>query len=106
PLFSYWHYNKTLKQIVKKSSLSREVLHYRTVGGELKETVKDFSDLVSSHTARRTFASNAYLMGIDPLDIMKITGHKSFNSFFKYIRCENLNVALKIATHNFFNINF
>jgi len=104
--FSEAYYNMTLKKIISKSKLERNVLFHRTEGGEKIERVKKFSDLISSHTARRTFASNAYLMGIDPLDVMKITGHKSYNSFFKYIRCENLAVALRVSTHEFFNIDF
>jgi|SRR5690554_479008 len=104
--FSEWYYNRTLKEIISKTEIEREVLFHRTEGGERTERVKLFSSLMSSHTARRTFASNAYLMGIDPLDVMKITGHKSYNSFFKYLRCENLGIAMRISTHEFFNIDF
>lgn len=104
--FSDWYYNRTLKEIISGTKIDKEVLFHRTEGGEKIERVRMFSEMVGSHTARRTFASNAYLMGIDPLDVMKITGHKSYNSFFKYLRCENLSVAVRISTHEFFNINF
>lgn len=100
--FSEWYYRRTLKEIVAHSDLEREVFFHRTEGGEKIERIVMYSDLMGTHTARRTFASNAYLAGINPLDIMKITGHKSFNSFFKYIRCENLATALKISDHDFF----
>ena len=103
-LFSDWYYNRTLKEIVSETTIEKEVLFHRTEGGERIERVKLFSEMIGSHTARRTFASNAYLMGIDPLDVMKITGHKSYNSFFKYLRCENLGVAMRISTHEFFNL--
>lgn len=102
--FSDWYYNRTLKEILSESEIEKEVLFHRTEGGERIERVKLFSEMIGSHTARRTFASNAYLMGIDPLDVMKITGHKSYNSFFKYLRCENLGVAMRISTHEFFNL--
>lgn len=104
--FSEWYYNRTLKEIIAETKIEKEVLFHRTEGGERIERVKLFSEMIGSHTARRTFASNAYLMGIDPLDVMKITGHKSYNSFFKYLRCENLGIAMRISTHEFFNINF
>ena len=104
--FSDWYYNRTLKEIISETQIEKEILFHRTEGGERIERLKMFSELVGSHTARRTFASNAYLMGIDPLDVMKITGHKSYNSFFKYLRCENLGVAMRISTHQFFNIDF
>jgi len=40
---------------------------------------------IRSHTARRSFATNAYLAGIPMRDIMQITGHRSTESFLKYI---------------------
>jgi len=43
-------------------------------------------ELVSSHTARRTFATNCYLDGIPTRTIMRITGHKKEDDFFRYIR--------------------
>ncbi len=103
---SNWYYSRTIKEIVKNSEIDRDIMFYRTEGGEKTEKVLRFWQLVSSHTARRTFASNAYISGIDPLDIMKITGHRSYNSFFKYIRCENKAVALRIADHDFFHTDF
>ena len=38
------------------------------------------------HTARRSFCSNEYLNGTDPLIIMSISGHKSHKSFMRYIK--------------------
>lgn len=42
--------------------------------------------LMSTHTARRSFAANEYLAGTPPLIIMAITGHKSEKAFLRYIR--------------------
>jgi hypothetical protein len=42
--------------------------------------------LISTHTARRSFATNEYLAGTPPLTIMAITGHKTEKSFLRYIR--------------------
>lgn len=41
---------------------------------------------ISTHTARRSFATNEYLAGTPPLTIMAITGHKTEKSFLRYIR--------------------
>jgi hypothetical protein len=60
---------------------------------------------MSSHTARRTFATNAHLSGIAERDIMLITGHKTTSSFYKYIRSSSMENAIKIANHNFFNLD-
>jgi len=54
--------------------------------------------LISTHTARRTFATHSYLRGIDPYVIMKITGHKDLKTFQIYLRLDELQVS-----ENFFN---
>jgi integrase len=60
---------------------------------------------MSSHTARRTFATNAHLSGLSERDIMMITGHKTTTSFYRYIRSNSMQSAIKIANHDFFNID-
>lgn len=42
--------------------------------------------LVGTHTARRSFATNMYKLGIDITTIRQITGHKAEKAFFKYIK--------------------
>lgn len=42
--------------------------------------------LVQTHTARRSFATNMYLRGILPKTIMAVTGHVTEKSFNKYIK--------------------
>lgn len=41
--------------------------------------------VIATHTARRTFATNAYLDGLPTQFIMKITGHKTEQEFRKYL---------------------
>ena len=54
---------------------------------------------VSSHSARRSFASNYYLQGFPTVDLMKITGHKTERSFLKYIRVSKLDTAKRLNAH-------
>ncbi|PIQ17302.1 MAG: hypothetical protein COW66_12530 [Flavobacteriaceae bacterium CG18_big_fil_WC_8_21_14_2_50_34_36] len=42
--------------------------------------------LVSSHTCRRSFATNLFLGGFDNFTIMKATGHRSEKQFINYIK--------------------
>ena len=60
-------------------------------------------DLVTSHTARRSFATNAFLADVPVLAIMKITGHKTETSFMKYIKMSSKDNAMKLQSHRFFN---
>ena len=43
---------------------------------------------MSSHTCRRSFATNMYLRGIDVFLIMKMTGHKTEKQFYEYIKID------------------
>ena len=56
-------------------------------------------DAVSSHTCRRSFATNYYLQGFPTIDLMKITGHKTERAFLKYIRVSKLDTAKRMAAH-------
>jgi len=73
---------------------------------ELKETgrlstdaKKPLFECVTSHTARRSFATNLYLDGYPTIEIMKITGHKTEKSFMKYIKVSKLDAAKRLSAH-------
>lgn len=57
-------------------------------GKEIYATVP-FYELVSSHTARRSWATNAFKSGYPTILIQAITGHKTESAFLKYIRMDN-----------------
>ena len=58
--------------------------------------------MVSTHTARRSFCTNAYLSGMDSLDIMAISGHTSEKNFLKYIKVTPEQRAVKMSLNPFF----
>ena len=43
-------------------------------------------DLITTHTARRSFATNQFKAGIPSLTIMARTGHKTEKDFLRYIK--------------------
>ena len=59
----------------------------------------DKADLVTTHTARRSFATNAYRdeENIPIIDIMMITGHKTEVEFLKYIVISPEEHAMRLA---------
>ncbi len=67
-----------------------------TYGRELKELVDMKFNYLQTHTARRSFCSNEYLKGTDPLIIMSISGHKSQKSFMRYIKVSGDQFADKL----------
>jgi len=58
---------------------------------------------IRTHTVRRSFATNAYLSSVPILSIMQITGHRTTESFLRYIRISKLENAMKLKDHPFFN---
>ncbi len=79
--------NEYLKEVCKLTKgLNSMVSVSSTKGGEMvTETIAKWQ-LVTTHTARRSFATNEYLAGTPSLTIMAITGHKTEKSFLKYIK--------------------
>lgn len=95
--------NRYLKDVASLAQLKSEVETTITKGGVMKkEAVKKFN-LVTTHTARRSFATNLFLADIPAISIMKITGHKTERSFMQYIRVTQEQNADKLLNHPFFN---
>lgn len=95
--------NKYIKDVCKAAGITDNVVWYRTEGGRRVEYVTPKWELVSNHTARRSFATNAYKAGLLPYEIMQITGHRSEKTFFKYICITQEQAAERMAKHPFFN---
>lgn len=60
---------------------------------------KELWENISSHTARRSFATNLYLEGFPSHELMKITGHKTEASFRKYIKVTKIESAKRLSQH-------
>lgn len=82
-------YVKEVAQIVKLDESGR-------LTGEPEKLLYD---CISSHTARRSFATNLYLDGFPIPDIMKITGHKTEKAFIKYIKISKIDTARSLHKH-------
>lgn len=71
-----------------------------TKGGVNIEKTQPKYKLVTSHVARRSFATNAIKRGNEPMLIMAITGHKTEKEFLKYIKLTNEEKADLFAKNN------
>ena len=58
---------------------------------------KRFCDAIMTHTARRSFATNAYKAGVSLSAIMAITGHSSEEMLKKYLKLGSKERALLAA---------
>lgn len=79
------NYNKYIKECCFLAGLNDKVEIKKVVGGKRKLQTYEKWQLVTSHTARRSFATNLYLRGMNEELIMSFTGHVSRASFYKYI---------------------
>lgn len=59
-----------------------------------------FCDMISSHTARRTFATNAYAAGVPLQSIMAVTGHSTEEKLRTYLKLQPQDKAM-MATRDF-----
>jgi integrase len=55
--------------------------------------------MLTSHTARRSFATNEYLAGTPTLTIMAIIGHKTEKAFLRYIKLSSSEHAKLLKEH-------
>lgn len=94
--------NEALKVIGRVANISTPVEIEMVRGGKKLRKVFPKYELIKSHTARRTGATNMYLAGIPTIDIMKITGHKKESNFLKYICVTKEETADKLSDHPYF----
>ncbi|SHF53896.1 Site-specific recombinase XerD [Flavisolibacter ginsengisoli DSM 18119] len=79
--------NKYLKEITRLIPMLRKQVEIKfTKAGEKQVLSPEKCDLISTHTARRSFATNEFLAGTPTLTIMAITGHRTEKAFLRYIR--------------------
>jgi integrase len=101
--YSNQHVNRQLKEIVEAAEITSDVEIIKTIGGRSVRNVFKKFELVSTHTGRRSFATNAYLAGVPTISIMFITGHSTESAFMSYICIDELKNAQHIQNHQFFN---
>lgn len=92
--------NSYLKDIAKLApSLKVEVETEGIKGGVKVQGTQKKWELVTTHTARRSFATNVYKSGFPAISLMKITGHKTEKAFLLYIKVTPEENAQKLAKH-------
>lgn len=94
--------NNLIKEVCNQAEIYDLIVHTRTEGGEKRTYYHPKYRLVSSHTARRSGATNMFLSGIKPEQIMMITGHKTYASFKRYIRIDKQTNAVMLSENEFF----
>ena len=95
--------NKHIKEVCRMAGIDELVTVTITRGGKKVNRSLPKWELVTTHTARRSAATNMFKAGIPSLSIMKITGHTTERSFLKYIRISEEENAELLKNHPYFN---
>lgn len=95
PDVSISNFNLRIKELCRMAGIQGEVVIPRERGGCRSSTRKQKYELVSSHTARRSYITNLYMDGrLSTEQIRSISGHSSEESFKRYL-CQNLEEEAK-----------
>ena len=86
--------NSTVKLVCKAAGLDRVIEQASTDAKSKKVSRNELWELVTNHTARRTFATNVYNLDIMSLgELMSLTGHESESSLMVYLNVSRSDVS-------------
>ena len=86
--------NSTVKLVCKAAGLDRVIEQASTDAKSKDVSRNELWELVTNHTARRTFATNVYNLDIMSLgELMSLTGHESESSLMVYLNVSRLDVS-------------
>lgn len=99
PPISQTSLNKIIKEVCQELGIFNDLIPVKE--GRMVRYMERYN-FISTHTARRSGATNMYLAGIPAQSIMKITGHTTEASFMKYLRITKEQNAKLLAENDFF----
>jgi len=85
-------FNDYVKEICKLAGLTE-------TGRLATNPEMELHECVSSHTGRRSMATNLYLEGFPVYHLMKITGHRTEKSLMVYLKVSKLDSAKRLNEH-------
>ena len=87
--------NNNIKVVCRCARLNQVIEKPFTKGGKRATTPDVFKkwQMCSTHTARRSLCTNMIIQKASPFEVMRISGHKNFESFQKYIKLDEILVA-------------
>jgi integrase len=95
-------HNTHIKTIGRLAGIDSDVLLTKTRGGIRENITGKKYEFITSHTCRRSGASNMYLAGIDVKFIQDILGHSKLEQTLKYIKVAAEDNAKRLQNHPYF----
>jgi integrase len=91
--------NDYLKVIGKLAGLDEIIVINKSRAGNRVKTNHKKYELLTTHCARRSFATNLFKQGFPGINIMKITGHRTEKAFMRYIKVNEQEAAVMLKKH-------
>jgi integrase len=85
PTISGQKFNQYIKECCKIIGINTPTNITRYIGNRRIDKVLPKYELITSHTARKTFVTNSLVLGMKEMVVKNITGHKDDKSFRKYV---------------------
>lgn len=95
-------FNEYIKEACKMAEINEKISVNSTKGNIRIKKMSEKWEMVTAHTARRSFCTNAFLAGVPVIQLMKISGHKTEKAFLAYIKVGKEENAVVLSTHPFF----
>jgi site-specific recombinase XerD len=89
PVFSEPYFNRQIKVMAKYAGLERNVMCTKRKKGIVETSYQPLCDVITSHVARKSFITNAIILGMQESEVKQISGHKDDRSFRRYVNLGN-----------------
>jgi hypothetical protein len=94
--------NDEIKDVAEICGIDKTELYTVTEGGKRRDYYLKRYEMVSNHTARRSFITNLIKAGVEHTMIMKLAGIVKFETLARYIKLSAEEVADQAAKLDFF----
>jgi Site-specific recombinase XerD len=89
PAISSQKLNDYIKECCKEVGIDTPVTISRYIGSKRQDITLPKYQLITSHTARKTFATVSLILGMSERHVKSVTGHKRDSSFNRYVKIAN-----------------
>lgn len=104
PKIPIYLFDRHVKEMCRMAGFIGPVLFSRTHGGKLLKEYRQKWELTTSHTMRRSFATNALKAGMNDWVVMAIGGWKTEAAFRKYKRMSEDDVSNNAFSSDFYKV--
>lgn len=93
---------KSIKILCRLAGINQTVEIIKTLGGKKVTITKKKYCVVSMHSCRRSFCTNAVLAGAHPQDVMLFSAHTNVKDFNNYVKASKLELVQTVLNNNMF----